>query len=131
MVAADDPGSLAGEPFLDSVCKEVLRLCPDIPFAVRRAAMDVVVGPWHLPAGCTLGLGIYLIQRRESSFPRADSFVADRFLASRPSRFEYLPFGGGRRGCVAAPLFCLAQKLIIAAAFERLRFHLCDSRPIR
>jgi len=128
MVADDDPGALATDPFLDAVCKEVLRLCPDIPFAVRRAVADVAIGPWRLPAGTTVGVGIYLLHRRESSFPQAERFLPERFLTARPSRFEYLPFGGGRRGCVAAPFFSFVQKLILATAFERHQLRLCDRR---
>lgn len=119
---------IASQQYLDAVCKEILRLCPDIPFAVRRASTDIEIGPWRLPAGTTLGVGIYLLHRREASFPEPDRFLPDRFLAARPSRFEYLPFGGGRRGCVAAPLFVFLEKLILAAAFERNRFSLCDHR---
>jgi cytochrome P450 len=119
---------IATQPYLDAVCKEILRLCPDIPFAVRRASTDIEIGPWRLSAGTTLGVGIYLLHRREAAFPEPDRFLPDRFLATRPSRFEYLPFGGGRRGCVAAPLFVFLEKLILAAAFEHHHLSLCDHR---
>jgi cytochrome P450 len=118
--------AIMSRPYLDSVCKEVLRFCPDIPFAVRRTPAEVEIGCWRLPAGTTFGIGIYLIHRRASSFPDPDRFWPERFLSARPSRFEYLPFGGGRRGCVAGPFFVFVQKLILAAVFERLRLRLCD-----
>jgi cytochrome P450 len=125
---AESPEQIVGRPYLDAVCKEVLRLCPDIPFAVRRAASDVAIGPWTLPAGTTIGLAIYLLHRRAASFPEPDQFIPERFLASRLPRFEYLPFGGGRRGCVAGPLFVFLEKLILAAALELYEFQLCDTR---
>ena len=115
-------------PFLDAVCKEVLRFCPDIPFAVRKTRTDVGIGGWRLPNGTTFGIGIYLTHRRGSSFEHPDRFWPERFLSVRPSRFEYLPFGGGRRGCVAGPFYVFVQKVILAAAFERFRLHLCDRR---
>jgi cytochrome P450 len=138
-VDAGDAQSVAAAPYLDAVCKEVLRLCPDIPFAVRQTVTDVTIGPWRLPAGTTLGLGIYLLHRREASFPQAERFLPERFLAGPDggssasaragvSRFEYLPFGGGRRGCVAGPYFSFVQKLILAAAFARHQLCLCDRR---
>jgi cytochrome P450 len=128
MVAEDDPAAIVTDPFLDAIAKEVLRLCPDIPFAVRRAASDVAIGPWRLPAGTTLGLGIHLIHRRASSFPQPERFWPERFLSARPSRFEYLPFGGCRRGCVAAAFFPFVQKLILAAVLERHHLRLRDRR---
>jgi cytochrome P450 len=122
------PQEIMSRPYLDAMCKEVLRLCPDIPFAVRRASIDVSIGSWKMPAGMTLGLGIYLLHRREASFQKPDRFIPERFLTTRASRFEYLPFGGGRRGCVAGPLFVFLEKLILAAALERYHLRLCDPR---
>ncbi len=119
---------ISRRPFLDAVCKEVLRYCPDIPFAVRKSSTEVDIGGWRLPAATTLGIGIYLTHRRASCFPEPDRFWPERFLGVRPSRFEYLPFGGGQRGCVAGPLYVFVQKMILAAAFERFRLHLCDRR---
>jgi hypothetical protein len=81
-----------------------------------------------MPAGSTIGLCIYLVHRNEAIFSQPDRFLPDRFLSMRPSRFEYLPFGGGRRGCVAGPLFVLLEKLILASALDHLEFDLCDYR---
>ena len=121
-------GEISRRPFLDATCKEVLRFCPDIPFAVRKAEADVDIGRWRLPASTTFGIGIYLTHRRASSFEEPDRFRPERFLTARPSRFEYLPFGGGRRGCVAGPFYVFVQKMILAAAFERFQLVLCDRR---
>ncbi len=125
---AETPQAIIRRPYLDAVCKEVLRYCPDIPFAVRRATAEVEIGAWRLPAGSTAGIGIYLTHRRAKSFADPERFWPERFLSARPSRFEYLPFGGGRRGCVAGPLYVLMQKLILSAVAERFRLRLCDSR---
>jgi cytochrome P450 len=119
---------IARRPYLDSVSKEVLRYCPDIPFAIRRTSSEVSIGGWNLPEATTFGIGIYLTHRRASSFPDPERFWPERFLSARPSRFEYLPFGGGRRGCVAGSFYVFVQKLILAAAFERFRLRLCDRR---
>ena len=125
---AQTPRAIMRRPYLDAVCKEILRYCPDIPFAVRRAAAEVEINGWRLPAGSTLGIGIYLTHRRESSFADPERFWPERFLSAQPSRFEYLPFGGGRRGCVAGPFYVFVQKLILATVTERFRLRLCDSR---
>ncbi len=119
---------IASKPLLDALCKEVLRFCPDIPFAVRKTCSAVNIGGWRLPKATTLGIGIYLTHRRASSFQYPDRFWPERFLTARPSRFEYLPFGGGRRGCVAGPLYLFVQKMILAAVFERFRLRLCEER---
>ena len=116
-------------PFLDAVCKEVLRLCPDIPFAVRKTSTAVEIGRWTLPEATTLGIGIYLTHRRADTFTDPDLFWPDRFLSTRPSRFEYLPFGGGERGCVAGSFYLFVQKMILSAIFDRFRLALCESRP--
>ena len=125
---ARTPRAIMRRPYLDAVCKEILRYCPDIPFAVRRAAAEVEINGWRFPAGSTLGIGIYLTHRRESSFADPERFWPERFLSAQPSRFEYLPFGGGRRGCVAGPFYVFVQKLILATVTEHFRLRLCDSR---
>jgi cytochrome P450 len=107
---------------------EILRYCPDIPFADRRAESEVGINGWRLSSRSTLGIGIYLTHRRASSFPDAERFWPERFLSARPSRFEYLAFGCGQRGCVAGSLYVFIQKMILAAATERFRLRLCDSR---
>ena len=116
-------------PFLDAVCKEVLRFCPDIPFAVRKTS--VRRRPGRLEAARRRRRSASASTSRTAGaveLPGPRSFWPDRFLSARPSRFEYLPFGGGRRGCVAGPLYLFVQKLILAAAFERFRLRLCDRR---
>jgi cytochrome P450 len=124
----DLPHQITSNPYLDAVCKEVLRLCPDIPFAVRRTLADLEIAPYQIPAATTIGVGIYLLHRRAASFPEPDRFLPERFLISRPSRFEYMPFGGGSRGCVAGPLFVFLEKLILGTALRRYQLRLCDSR---
>jgi cytochrome P450 len=124
----ETPQAIMRRPYLDAVSKEILRYCPDIPFAVRRASADIEINGWRLPAGATLGIGIYLTHRRPSTFPDPERFWPERFLSARPSRFEYLPFGGGRRGCVAGPFYVFVQKLILTAVTERFRLRLCDRR---
>ena len=127
-VRGDTSQAIMRRPYLDSVSKEILRYCPDIPFALRQASTEIEINGWRLPAGTTLGIGIYLTHRRASTFPDPERFWPERFLSARPSRFEYLPFGGGRRGCVAGPLYVFVQKLILAAVTERFRLRLCDRR---
>jgi cytochrome P450 family 110 len=116
-------------PYLDAVCDEVLRLCPDLPFAVRKTAAPVEIGGWTLPAATTLGIGIYLAHRRAASFDDPDRFQPERFLGPHPSRFDYLPFVGGQRGCVAGPFYLFVENLVLAAVFEKFRLRLCDPRP--
>ena len=129
-VAASDPRVIDENLYLDSVSKEILRLSPDIPFAVRQAMTDVAIGRWRLPLGTTLGIGIHLIHHRAATFPDPDRFVAERFVGWRPSRFDYLPFGGGRRGCVAAGLFPYLQKLILAGVLGKVRLRLLDASAV-
>jgi rhamnosyltransferase subunit B len=117
-VATNFPGQITSRSYLDAVCKEVVRLCPDIPFGVRRSTSSLEIGKWRLPGGSTIGLCIYLLHRDEASFPQPARFLPDRFLSMRPSRFEYLPFGGGQRGCVAGPLFVVS--LLANRHFEPL-----------
>src|SRR5262249_20935470 len=65
---------ISRQPYLDAVCKEVLRYCPDIPFAVRKTTAEVEIGGWKLPEATTFGIGIYLTHRRASCYREPDRF---------------------------------------------------------
>src|SRR5262249_57895186 len=101
---SDDAASL---PFARMVVAESLRLHPPSWFVGRRAIADVEVMGRGLPAGSTVLLSPYVVQRDARWFADPERFDPDRWdetaHSARP-RFSYFPLGGGPRQCIGERL---------------------------
>lgn len=119
-------------PYLDAVCKEVLRMWPAVPEVRRRVllAASSVVGH-ELPAGIYLAPAIYLVHRHPSVYPDAEVFRPSRFLERKFAAHEFLPFGGGVRSCIGAALALYEMPIILAALLPRVRLRVLDRGPAR
>jgi cytochrome P450 len=106
---------------VQQVLKESLRLFPTAPLIVRDILEDVQFEGVTVTKG-TLGfIPIYAIHRHKSFWEDPDRFDPNRFAAdcpSKPSRFQYMPFGAGPRICIGAS-FAMLEATIMLATFVR------------
>lgn len=109
--------------YLGQVVDESLRLHPPIPMFPREPVRDVEVGGYRIPAGSTLFVAPLTVHRDPRFWPDPDRFDPDRFDPARPgpARYTYLPFGGGQRRCVGAPLAEIEIRLAVAMIARRFR----------
>ncbi|ESW29734.1 hypothetical protein PHAVU_002G094500, partial [Phaseolus vulgaris] len=103
--------------YLKAVIKETLRLHPPLPFLVPRCPKQTsTVGGYTIPKGAQVMLNMWTILRDPHIWEDALEFQPERFLSDDGkfdywgNRFEYLPFGSGRRICAGLPL---AEKMKI------------------
>jgi cytochrome P450 family 135 len=118
-----------GDAYLDAVIKEVLRLHPVLPFAVRRLAKPMVIGGYTLPAGTSLFTCTHLIHHREDIYPEPEKFRPERFLEQAPGTYTWLTFGGGRRRCVGAPFAMFEMKKVITTVLTETELRAADPKP--
>jgi len=106
---------------VQQVLKESLRLFPTAPVIVRDIVEDVEFDGVTIPKG-TLGfIPIYAIHRHLSFWEDPDRFDPNRFSPdnpSKPSRYQYMPFGAGPRICIGAS-FAMLEATILLATFVR------------
>ncbi len=106
---------------VQQVLNESLRLFPTAPIIVRDILDDVEFEGVRVPAG-TIGLvPIYAIHRHRSFWKDPDRFDPSRFAPdnpSKPSRYQFLPFGAGPRICIGAA-FAMIEATIMIATFVR------------
>ena len=104
--------------YLEAVVKETLRLHPPLPFLIPRCPSQTsIVGGYTIPKGAQVLLNVWTIHRDPSIWEDALEFRPERFLNDDASgnldywgnKFEYLPFGSGRRICAGLPL---AEKMV-------------------
>jgi cytochrome P450 len=106
--------------YLDAVCKETLRLTPIVPIVGRRLTRPLTVGGIDLPAGVVAAPCIILAHRRPERWPEPEVFRPERFLESKPTAFEFLPFGGGVRRCLGAAFALYEMKIVLAEIVQRV-----------
>jgi cytochrome P450 len=103
------------ERYLEAVVREALRLRPPVIDVVRQLARPAVLDRWRLPVGTLLMVVPALVHRRADLYPDPGAFRPERFLGVRPRTYEWIPFGGGVRRCLGAPLAELEMRRLIGA----------------
>ena len=124
--ARDGDGS-----YLDAVIKETLRVRPPVPVVVRRLLEPMELGGYELPAGTTVAPCIHLIHRDEKIYPRAKSFIPERFVDRQPGTYTWIPFGGGTRRCLAASYAELEMKRVLRTVFAEVDLQPVETRAER
>jgi cytochrome P450 len=81
-------------------------------------------------AGTILVPCIYLAHRREETYPQPEKFIPERFLQQKFSPFEYLPFGGGSRGCIGAAFSIYEMRLVLATVLSQFELELANQQPV-
>ncbi|MGH2859869.1 MAG: cytochrome P450 [Solirubrobacteraceae bacterium] len=118
--AADDRG------WVDAVIHETLRVHPPLVDIVRQPAETVRLAGQHLQAGTLLMICPALVGR-SNVHPDPGNFNPERFLGRHPDPLGWIPFGGGERRCLGAPLAMLELREVLARVIAR--FELTPGAP--
>ena len=111
---------LESYPYLKCVLLESMRLYPAFPVLSRKAALDVTLGEYHLPKDTNVVIPIYVMQRNEKYWPKAHSFLPERFMdESLEKSYAFMPFSRGQRRCIAE-LFAMTEMAVIVVEMVKL-----------
>lgn len=111
-------------PLTRNVFRETLRLFPPVGFMARQTASACPMRDKQVPAGATVVVAPWLIQRHRDLWHDPDAFDPDRYdgEAARESlKQAYLPFGMGPRVCMGAAFALQEATLILAQLVRRVR----------
>lgn len=96
---------------LEAVVKETIRLHPALPLLVPRCPSETTtIGGYTIPKGSTVFMNAWAIHRDPSLWDNPLEFRPQRFLDPNNkydylgNKFQYVPFGSGRRICAGLPL---------------------------
>jgi cytochrome P450 family 138 len=102
-----DEVDAGGSELREATILEVQRVRPVIDKTARQVrAPSLHLGRWTLPRGQVVLVSVYLIHTDEALFPDPHRFDPDRFTASRPDTYQWIPFGGGPRTSTASRPRC-------------------------
>ncbi|NJM18499.1 MAG: cytochrome P450 [Richelia sp. SM1_7_0] len=128
----NSPERITQLPYLNAVCCETMRLHPIALICTPRMTLDKIeVAGKKYDSGTVLVPCIYLAHRREATYQQPDKFIPERFLNQKFSAFEYLPFGGGYRGCIGSAFAMYEIKLILTTILSKFELELTDKKPVK
>lgn len=128
------PQRIAKLELLDACIREGLRINPVAPMIGRVVHKPLQLGGYEIPAGWVVAPSPYLAHHRSQVFPDPERFDPDRFLRTRFSPAEWMPFGGGVRRCIGAAFATYEMKMVLATVAWRTRLRLEEgyrAQPIR
>ncbi len=102
LAGAATPGEIAALPYLAAVIAETLRMHPTVPIVLRKLTGPLTVAGVACVAGDVVGIALPALHFNPAVWRDPETFDPGRFLARKPSPFEYAPFGGGHRRCIGA-----------------------------
>lgn len=106
------------QPWLDAVIWEALRLRPPLVDIVRQPAEPVRLAGHTVAPGTLLLIPPPLIHRH-AGVAGSERFQPERFVGRRPDPHQWMPFGGGERRCLGAPLAMLELREILPLIVDR------------
>jgi cytochrome P450 len=122
----------AGEDsYLTATIQETLRLRPVLVGVLRRLTEPVELGGYELPAGVKVMPSIHLIHRDPTIYPEPDRFLPERFLATPPGTYTWIPFGGGVRRCLGASFAQQEMAIVLQELVARRMIRPTDPAPER
>ncbi|MCB9764647.1 MAG: cytochrome P450 [Alphaproteobacteria bacterium] len=121
LAACDTPEDINDLPYLDMVCKEVLRISPVLPIMGREVVEPFEIDGYTLQPGTQITALGWFIHRRPEVFPDPERFDPERFVdGARFDRFEYLPFGTGARACVGRAFGLYQMKVTLGTLLKEI-----------
>ncbi|XP_051207084.1 cytochrome P450 76M5 [Lolium perenne] len=132
-----DESDISSLPYLHTVVMETMRHHPPSPLLMPRKAMaeGAEVGGFSVPKGAMVIINLWAIMRDPATWTNPEEFVPERFIKVDTDfrgmdRFDFIPFGAGRRACPGMPMATRSVMLILASLLHAFEWRLPEGmRP--
>lgn len=128
-IFAESHENYRSAPYAQAAYKESLRLYPSAYFLPRQVAKDDVIMGQEVKAGSQIFISIRHVQRHPSYYENPDDFLPERFLEKPKHSHAFLPFGGGARICIGAPLAIMEATVVLQKLCERYKLSAVSDDP--
>ncbi|WP_435593827.1 cytochrome P450 [Nocardia sp. bgisy118] len=128
---ADDVDFL---PWTKAVVAETMRLYPPIVGLARVARSDDLLGDFPVRANTTITISLHALHHHGGVWSNPEIYDPTRYLPGNltpTQRHATLPFGAGKRMCVAHVFANTEAVLALATMAQRLEMDLATAKPTR
>jgi cytochrome P450 len=120
--------------YTESILAESMRLFPPAWGIGRMAVEPHEIGGYEIPAGSTVLVSQYILQRDPRFWEDADKFLPERWetqsIKEAGQKNIYFPFGGGVRRCIGESFAWAEGILLVAAIARKWRLHLDPDQKV-
>ncbi|KAK9695918.1 hypothetical protein K7432_012736 [Basidiobolus ranarum] len=120
--------------YLTQVLKETLRMYPPLALLQKSCIKDCRLPfGYFAEEGTVVQVQIYALHHNPNIWENPSVFNPDRFNSSeesKRSRYSWLPFSIGARGCIGLQFAMQEAKIILAMLLRKFEFQLPDDKPI-
>ncbi len=117
------------EEYLEALLNESMRSRPVVPNVARHLLAPFDFGGTTVGPDVTALMSILLLHHRDDLYPQPFAFEPERFLGVRINPYELMPFGGGIRRCLGAPLAMAELRTVVGTILRRVELQTHDGPP--
>ncbi|MFI9510743.1 cytochrome P450 [Nocardia sp. NPDC052566] len=121
-------------PWTQAVVAETMRLLPPVIGLARTAKEHDVLGGYPIKPGTTVAVILHGLHHHQRVWERPEEFDPSRFLPEnldREQKRAAIPFGAGKRMCVASGFASMEAALVVATFAQHLEFDAVSDQRVR
>jgi len=115
--------------YLDACIKESLRKASAPCGAARYTHEDFEFKDVTVPKDSIVLISRYLIHHDELNYSDPNSYIPERYLDKKVSKYAYIPFGGGAHSCPGRFYAIFAVKMLVALTLRSFDISVEGKRP--
>lgn len=119
--------------YLNQVLKETMRMNPPSSVTMREVALDFELAGYHIPKGTILFISISALHNNQEIWSAPEKFLPERFSAENEkqrSRYAYIPFGVGARGCIGGNFAMTQLQLMLPMLLQKFSIKQISDREV-
>lgn len=121
-------------PWTQAVVSETMRLLPPVIALARTAKDHDVLGGYPIKPGTTLAIVLHALHHHQRVWERPEEFDPSRFLPDnleREQKRAAIPFGAGKRMCVASGFASMEAALVVATFAQQVQLDAVSEQRVR
>ncbi|MFD0365210.1 cytochrome P450 [Nocardia sp. GCM10030253] len=121
-------------PWTQAVVSETMRLLPPVIGLARTAKEHDALAGYPIKPGTTVAIVVHGVHHHQRVWDRPEEFDPSRYLPEnleREQKRASLPFGAGKRMCVASGFASMEAALVVATFAQHMRLDAVSPQRVR